>query len=200
MPDTWCPPVTLKGNRVRLEPLAPKHAADLAEACDEHMFDFFPVYPDPLTKHGLESYIEMRVAMPATLPLALIDKEKKRAIGSSSYYNINPAQRSLEIGHTWIAKPFRGTYANPEMKLLMLGHAFEKLDAVRVQFITDARNLQSQNAILKLGAKQEGVLRSNMVMPDGHLRDTHVYGILPQEWPAIRASLQERLAKLEAQP
>ena len=138
--------------------------------------------------------------MPATLPLALIDKETRKAIGSSSYYNINPAQRSLEIGHSWIAIPYRGTYANPEMKLLMLTHAFEQLDAVRVQIITDERNKQSQNAILKLGAKQEGVLRHNMVMPDGHLRNTPVYRILAGEWPAVRASLRERLAKLKAQP
>ncbi|MCH8978061.1 MAG: GNAT family N-acetyltransferase [Armatimonadetes bacterium] len=193
MSDTWCAPVVLEGKRVRLEPLAPGHAADLAEACDEHMFDFFPVFPHPLTKDGLESYIEMRVAAPATLPLALIDLSRETAIGSSSYYNINPQHKSLEIGHSWIAKPFRGTYANPEMKLLMLSHVFEQLKAVRVQIITDARNLQSRNAILKLGAKQEGVLRHNMVMPDGHLRDTHVYGILPQEWPAIRAALLRRL-------
>lgn len=200
MSDTWCAPVVLEGKRVRLEPLATHHAADLAEACDEHMFDFFPVFPKPLTKEGLESYIEMRIATPATLALALIDKESGKAIGSSTFYNINPEHRSLEIGHSWIAIPFRGGYANPEMKLLMLGHAFEKLEAVRVQIITDARNMQSRNAILKLGATQEGILRSNMVMPDGHLRDTHVYGILPHEWTEIRESLQDRLAKLEAHP
>ena len=197
MSNDWCAPVVLEGKRVRLEPLAPHHAPDLARACDEHMFDFFPVFPKQHTKEGLETYIEMRIATPATLALALIDKESEKAIGSSTFYNINPKHRSLEIGHTWIAKPFRGGYANPEMKLLMLAHAFEDLDAVRVQFITDARNLQSRNAILKLGATQEGILRSNMVMPDGHHRDTHVYSILPQEWPAIRAALLDRL---EPQP
>ena len=102
----------------------------------------------------------------------------------------------MEIGHTWIAKRFRGSYVNPEMKLLMMQCAFESCGANRVQFRTDMRNLQSQAAINKMGAKQEGVFRMHMVMSDGHLRDTVFYSVTCDEWPGVREGLEQRLADM----
>ena len=191
--QTWVEPVVLEGKVVRLEPLAFSHAEDLAEACDEHMFDFFPSFPRAFTKQALEEYVQMRYAMPVTVPLAIVLQETGKAIGSSSYFDIRPSDKGLEVGHTWIKKEHRGTKVNPETKLLMLGHAFETLGAVRVQLKTDLRNVQSQAAMLKMGAKKEGVLRSNLVMPDGYVRDSVYFSVIKQEWPVVKAGLEKRL-------
>ncbi len=111
----------------------------------------------------------------------------------TSYLDIRPQDRALEIGFTWVAKPYQATAVNPECKYLLLRHAFEEQGAVRVQLKTDLRNLQSQAAIAKLGAVREGVLRKHMVMPDGHVRDTVMYSVTNDEWPAVRRRLEERL-------
>lgn len=186
-------PVVLEGKVVRLEPLEARHAADLALACDERMFDFFPTFPPSFDQKGLEEYIALRNAMPLTVAFAIVLQDSGHAIGSSSYFDIRPSDKGLEIGHTWIKKERRGTSVNPETKLLMFGHAFETLGAIRVQQKTDLRNIQSQRAMLKMGAKQEGILRHNMVMPDGHVRDSVFFSVLREEWPAIKAGLEERL-------
>lgn len=193
MSKTWIERETLSSERIRMEPLDLRHAVDLAEACDDRMFDFFPVYPEPLTVEGLTAYISRRNLARATVPLAAIDAGTGRAIASSSFFEISAENLSVEIGHTWIAKQFRATHVNPEMKLLMMRYAFESCGVNRVQFRTDMRNLQSQAAIKKLGAKQEGVFRKHMVMPDGHLRDTVFYSVTCDEWPSVRDDLQRRL-------
>ena len=186
-------PVVLEGSLVRLEPLDVRHAEDLAVACDEHMFDFFPTYPASFDKDGLEQYIMKRNAMPLTVAYAIIDKASGKAVGSSSFFDIRANDKGLEIGHTWIKKEHRGTKVNPETKLLMFGHAFEALGAIRVQQKTDLRNVQSQKAMLKMGCKQEGILRHNMVMPDGYIRDSVFFSVLREEWPAVKQGLLERL-------
>ncbi|HXH60658.1 MAG TPA: GNAT family protein [Fimbriimonadaceae bacterium] len=189
----WVPGKVLEGNIVRLEPLEMSHAKGLADACDEHMFDFFPTYPLAFDQKGLEEYIAMRKAMPATVAYVIVLKEEGKVVGSSSFFDIQPANKALEIGHTWIKKEHRGTKVNPEAKLLMLGHAFEDLGANRVQLKTDARNLQSQNAMRKMGAKQEGTLRRNMVMPDGYVRDSVYFSVIVEEWPEVKDGLLARL-------
>jgi RimJ/RimL family protein N-acetyltransferase len=189
----WVKPVVLSGNVVRLEPLDVSHAADLAEACDDHMFDFFPVFPRSFDVVGLEEYIRLRTAMPVTVAFAIVLLETGKAIGSSSFFDIRPSDKGLEIGHTWIKKEHRGTRVNPETKLLMFGHAFEELGAIRVQQKTDLRNVQSQRAMLKMGAVQEGVLRHNMVMPDGYVRDSVYFSVLREEWPAVKSGLLARV-------
>ena len=125
--------------------------------------------------------------------LAIVSKESGSAIGVSAYFEVRPEHRSLEIGNTWIARQFQRTKINPEAKFLMLTHAFEELGAIRVELKTDARNRQSRRGIEKLGAKREGILRSHMIMPDGHIRDTVVYSITAAEWPNVKESLIARL-------
>lgn len=189
----WVTPIVMEGFEVRLEPLSLKHASDLADACDPEMFQYFPLFPLSFDKEGLEQYIVQRNNMPVTVAYAIVLKATGKAIGSSSFFDIRPADKGLEIGHTWIKKEHRGTKVNPEVKLLMFGHAFESLGAIRVQQKTDLRNVQSQRAMLKMGCKQEGVLRHNMVMPDGYVRDSVYFSVLAEEWPAVKAGLVARL-------
>jgi RimJ/RimL family protein N-acetyltransferase len=189
----WVRPIVLPGQVVRLEPLCLDHAADLAEACDEAMFQYFPFFPARFDRQGLEEYVRARIATPLTVAFAIVLQDSNKAIGSSSYFDIRPKDKGLEIGHTWIKKEHRGTRVNPETKLLMFGHAFEDCDAIRVQQKTDLRNVQSQRAMLKMGCVQEGVLRHNMVMPDGYVRDSVYFSVLREEWPAVKAGLERRL-------
>ena len=195
MNDAWARPVTLTGRHIRLEPMSVEHAYGLVEVVDEHMFDLFPgpYFPLEPTVEGLTKYIEARITQPATVPFVAIDLKEGKPVASSSFFEIVPAHRTLEIGHTWIRKDLRGTYVNPEMKFLMLQHAFETLNAIRVQIRTDKRNLQSQAAIEKLGAKKEGEFRNSLIMPDGHLRTSVFYSILPEEWPEVKENLSSRL-------
>lgn len=187
-------PVTLEGRFVRLEPLAPAHARDLAEAASEDLFTYhFP--PAELTAAGFADQIEELRARPAFLPFASVLRETGRAVGITCYLDVRPEHRGLEIGFTWVGRPWQGTQVNPESKLLLLRHAFETLGCVRVQLKTDLRNLQSQAAIARLGAVREGVLRKQMILPDGHQRDTVMFSITDDEWPAVRAGLEERLAR-----
>lgn len=191
--QAWVKPAVLEGEVLRLEPLTFKHARDLAEACDAEMFQYFPTFPKSFDKDGLEEYIAVRNAMPLTVAFAIVLNKTGKAIGSSSFFDIRPADKGLEIGHTWIKKEHRGTKVNPEVKLLMFGHAFETLGAIRVQQKTDLRNTQSQRAMLKMGCKQEGVLRKNMVMPDGYIRDSVFFSVIKEEWPDVKAGLLARL-------
>ncbi len=187
-------PVTLRGEFVELAPLAQRHAADLALAASPELFRFMNHAPATWDESGLEHYIIEATSMPGRIAFAVIDIERGRAVGSTSYFDIRAAHRGLEIGYTWIVRAAQGTRVNPEAKLLLLEHAFERLGCIRVQLKTDARNEQSQRAMLKLGCVREGVLRKHMVMPDGHLRDTVLFSITGDEWPAVRSGLRARLA------
>jgi RimJ/RimL family protein N-acetyltransferase len=133
------------------------------------------------------------LALPDTLMFAMVLRESGQPVGITSYLEIRPAHRGLEIGNTWIARPWQGTQVNPENKYLLLRHAFESLDALRVQLKTDGRNLRSQRAIEKLGALKEGVLRKHMILQDGYVRDTVMYSIIAEEWPRVREGLEARL-------
>lgn len=184
---------------MRLEPLSTVHAADLADAAalDPAGFAFMP--SSPLLVDNQMAVIEDALELAASgaeLPFALIDRASGKAIGSTRYLDISVPNDRIEIGWTWIAAPFRGGVANPEMKLLLLDHAFDVLGANRVALKTDARNFRSQRAIAALGATREGVLREQMLMPDGHRRDTVYYSILAREWPSARERLTERLRGL----
>ena len=127
------------------------------------------------------------------LPFAVIDMATCRAIGSTRYLNIDHDNRSVEIGGTWYGLDYQGTLVNTECKYLLLKNAFEELDCVRVWFKTDRRNLRSQHAIERLGAVKEGVLRNHMILPNGYLRDSVMYSLLPQEWPEVKLKLEARL-------
>ena len=129
-----------------------------------------------------------------TVPFCVVDPATGQALGITTYLDIRPAHRGLEIGWTWYSPRARGTAINPACKLLLLGHAFERLGAIRVCLKTDERNARSRAAIFKLGAKFEGVMRENLIMPDGFHRSTAMYGVLAGEWPGVRRALEARLA------
>jgi RimJ/RimL family protein N-acetyltransferase len=185
-------PVTLEGRFVRLEPLAERHAEDIAEAASKDLFAYhFP--PAELTADGFRAQIAALDAAPDFVPFATVLRETGRAVGMTAFLDIRPAHRGLEIGFTWIGRPWQGTAVNPEAKWLQLRHAFEALGAVRVQLKTDARNVQSQNALAKLGATREGTLRKHMLLADGTFRDTVMYSITDDDWPRVRGALEARL-------
>ena len=116
-----------------------------------------------------------------------------RVVGSTRFMDVTPEARGVEIGWTWYAPDVWGTQVNPEAKLLLMGHAFERWGAIRVYFKTDARNARSRAAILKLGAQFEGILRNHRIRPDGSYRDSAVYSVIDREWPDVRATLLARL-------
>ncbi len=188
-------PVVLEGQTVRLEPAEDRHAAQLARFAEPEVFQYFvSARPEAATEDAVRAYIRQCRSEWTNLTFAIVLKESGEAIGCSSYLDIRRAHLGVEIGMTWIGDPYRGTKVNPEVKLLMIGHAFEAMECQRVQLKTDGRNLQSQRAIEKLGAKKEGTLRRHGQMPDGFMRDTVMYSILPEEWPEVKAGLMARLA------
>jgi len=194
-----------------LEPLRVAHAAALAACADESTFRWFPMRPDsvgpggvgPVTVDAMEGLLERFLAAPDRRGFVVSDRATGRVVACSSYLDMRPAHRGLEIGSTWIAPDQRGTRTNPAMKLAMLTLAFEtdvfgagsaeRGSAIRVQLKTHHENLRSRRAIEKLGAVFEGILRNHMLMPDGSLRHTVMYSITPQEWPGIRAGLMARV-------
>jgi RimJ/RimL family protein N-acetyltransferase len=187
---------TLEGHFVRLEPLGQQHSADLALACqDGNLFDLWYTWvPSPAT---MAAEINRRLDLHSAgtmIPFATIDRASGKAIGMTTFMNIKLANRKVEIGSTWLAQSFQGTVINPEAKLLMLGYAFETLGCNAVELRTHEQNLQSRAAIEKLGAKLDGILRNDMVMANGSIRNTAVYSITKDEWPGVSQKLQLRLS------
>lgn len=190
-------PVTLAGRRVRLEPLSPEHLPGLcAVGLDPELWRWtLSVVRTPEEMRAyVESALRERDAGRA-LPFATVDAAGGQVIGSTRFGNASPADGRVEIGWTWVARGWQRTPANTEAKYLMLRHAFETLGCVRVELKTDALNQRSRAAILRLGAREEGVLRRHMAAPGGRMRDTVYFSILDDEWPSVRAGLEERLAR-----
>lgn len=185
-------PVTLEGRTVRLEPLHRRHAADLAAAADAELFAYHVLLPE-ISTAGFEAYIDTLLTRPNMVPFAQVLVATGKAIGGTTFMDIQTANRGVEIGTTWIGRAYQGTLVNPEAKFLLMRHAFEDQGAIRVQLKTDARNLQSQRAIEKLGAVKEGVLRNHVIMPDGYFRASVMYSVTNDEWPAVKARLLTRL-------
>jgi RimJ/RimL family protein N-acetyltransferase len=191
-------PITLTGRHVRLEPLTLAHAPDLLPAAlaDLEIWQWLPVEP-PATLAVMEEYIQAALDTQrdgSVVAFAQIARAGGRAVGSTRYLNISRRDRGLEIGWTWLGKPWQRTGINTEAKYLLLRHAFEDLGAVRVQLKTDLRNIQSQTAIARIGAMREGVLRKHMLVRAGHIRDTVMFSIVDDEWPAVKARLETMLA------
>lgn len=189
------PPLT--GTLARLEPLSVDHRDDLADAVVEGELwrTWYTSVPAP---EEMAQAIQTRLTWHregAVVPWAIIDPRAGRAVGMTTYLNLDPANRRLEIGHTWLGRAAQGTGVNPAAKLLLLRRAFEDLGCIAVEFRTHWHNVASREAIARLGAKQDGVLRQHKILPDGSLRDTVVFSILDSEWPAVRAGLQARLAR-----
>jgi RimJ/RimL family protein N-acetyltransferase len=189
----WTTRPTLSGEHVRLEPLTPEHAKGLFEAGTDPGIWAWLSIRQPGDLPAAERMVEQALADPDRRPFAQIDVASGRVAGTTSYYQVVEKHRILSIGHTWIGADWQRTGLNTESKLLLLTHAFETLDAQRVCWETDIRNLRSQRAIERLGALREGVLRAHRVRPDGSSRDTVTYSMLAPEWPAAKARLNERL-------
>ena len=190
-------PVVLEGAHVRLEPLGEQHRADLEAAAAEDPTTFRYMGTN-IAAHGWDTWLREAldgVAAGRYVAWATVDRASGRAVGSTRFGDISPADGRVEIGWTWIAPSHQRTAANTEAKLLQLRYAFDELGATRVALKTDGRNLRSQAAIERMGGVREGVLRRHMRLPDGYLRDTVYYSILAEEWPAVKARLEERLAR-----
>jgi RimJ/RimL family protein N-acetyltransferase len=196
-PATWVTPVTLDGSRVRLEPLDERHFDDLVHvAKDPAVFRW--ITNQPMGEGRLRAWLNQTLGAAASgmeVPFATVDRESGRAIGSTRFMTITPEHRRLEIGWTWLGTDYQRTGANREAKYLQLRHAFETLDAERVEFKTHARNERSRGALLGIGATFEGVLRHHTIMPDGSNRDSAFYSVLAGEWPGVKARLEALLAR-----
>ncbi|WP_299423050.1 GNAT family protein [uncultured Shimia sp.] len=187
----WPAPVSLSGTYVSLAPLSQDHAQDLAEAsADGDLASlWYTMVPAP---SDVPANIDARNATSGMTPFAILDP-KGKAVGMTTYMNADATNRRVEIGSTWYRASVQRGPMNTECKLLMLRHAFDDLACIAVEFRTHFMNRASRNAIERLGAKFDGVLRNHMIMANGTLRDTAVYSICQHEWPAVRANLEHKL-------
>ena len=188
-------PCTLEGNFVKLEPLRREHAEALTSAAGK--LDFGWALTPLLSRRDVDKRIVDTLELENEgqgFAFAVILKKENRVVGSTSYFGVVPEHKRLEIGYTWYEQSLWGTFVNPESKFLLLQHAFEDWCANRIQISTDIKNLHSQRAILKLGAKFEGVLRSHAIRRDGSIRDTMLYSITSKDWPEVRKILRKRIA------
>jgi N-acetyltransferase len=189
-------PVTLEGRHVRLVPMTPEHVPALWEAARE---------PElwRLGMSRMQSEDDMRRYVSAALhaqtagtalPFVTTEAATGRVVGSTRLGNADPANRRVEIGWTWIAPPWQRTAVNTEAKYLMLRHAFESLGCVRVELKTDVLNERSRNAILRIGAREEGILRKHQITELGRIRDSVFFSVVDEEWPGVKARLEGMLA------
>jgi RimJ/RimL family protein N-acetyltransferase len=188
-------PVTLEGQQVRLEPLSGEHRQQLVLAADDGQLwkSNLTIVPSHAT---IDEYLAAAFAGQNSgreLPFVIINKALNQLVGTTRFYDIERIDQRVAIGYTWLSRSAQRTPINTEAKLLLLTHAFEVWKFVRVELITDVLNEQSRAAILRLGAQEEGVLRSHMVMPDGRIRDSVVFSIIAAEWPEVKARLATRL-------
>jgi RimJ/RimL family protein N-acetyltransferase len=186
--------VVLAGRFVRLEPIEERHRDDLLAAAAQDPATFLYMSADLSAGQSAWPAYLADALRPDFVAWATVDATTGRAVGSTRFGDIAPEHGRVEIGWTWIAPSHQRTAVNTEAKLLQLSYAFDELGATRVGLKTDGRNLRSQAAIERLGGVREGALRRHMRMPDGFMRDTVYYSILDDEWPAVRARLEERLA------
>ena len=191
----WPEAFTVKGQYVTVVPLSMDHYDDLVEAAADGELHrlWYTSVPAP---NDVKAEIERRLSLRESgsmLPFSIVDNSSDRAVGMTTYMNIDAANRRLEIGSTWYRKSVQRTPLNTECKLLLLRHAFETLDCICVEFRTHYINAQSRAAIERLGAKFDGILRAHMIMANGTIRDTAVYSIIASEWPTVKANLQWKL-------
>jgi RimJ/RimL family protein N-acetyltransferase len=185
----------LEGTHVRLEPLTLAHLDALCEiGLDDDLWRWIP---KPVhSREDMQDYIRTALHWQSdgtAIPFVTMERSTGRVAGSTRYMNIDRPNRHVEIGATWLARPWQRTVMNTEAKYLMLRHAFEQLGCIRVELKTDELNLQSRNAILRIGAKQEGIFRNHIVCAGGRLRNSVWFSIIDSEWPAVKASLEEKL-------
>ncbi len=189
-------PRPIEGPTVRLEPLGLEHLDGL---CDVGLDpDLWRLTVTRIhDRAGMERYVHTALEEQqagTALPFATVLRDTGRVIGSTRFGNLSPPNRRVEIGWTWLGRPWQRTGANTEAKYLMLRHAFERWNCIRVEFKTSALNLRSRAAILRIGAREEGILRHHLINEDGSLRDSVYFSMLAAEWPAARRRLERMLA------
>jgi RimJ/RimL family protein N-acetyltransferase len=187
--------VVLAGRFVRLEPISEAHRDDLLAAAAQDPATFRYLFTDLSVGASAWPAFLADALKPEYVSWATVDAATGRAVGSTRFLDIAPEHGRVEIGWTWIAPSHQRTAANTEAKLLQLGYAFDQLGATRVALKTDERNERSQEAIARLGAAREGVLRHQFRMPDGFMRSSVYFSILAAEWPEVRARLEARLSR-----
>ena len=188
-------PVTLNGIHATLEPLAAEHHDALVNAAsDGELWKlWYTTVPTPdNTRKYIETALDMRTRLGA-MPFVVRDNNSGELVGCTRFFNVDAINRRIEIGSTWYAARVQRTAINTECKLLLLTHAFETLSCIAVEFRSHWMNHASRNAIARLGAKQDGVLRNHSIMPDGSYRDTVVFSIIESEWPMVKRHLQYKL-------
>ena len=192
---SWLKPVTLVGKNIKLEPLSLEHELALREAvCDGELWKLWYTFiPKPELIHSeIKRRLELQ-QMGSMLPFVVIEQHSGQILGMTSYMNVVAEHRRVEIGSTWYRQSVQRSAVNTEAKQLLLKHAFEILNCIAVEFRTSSFNLKSRAAIERLGAKLDGVLRSHQIVQDDILRDTYVYSILKNEWPAVQQNLAWKL-------
>jgi N-acetyltransferase len=181
---------------MRLEPLEHKHAAQLLDAASfDEIWRYMPIRLD--SDAAVNAWIETALAerdQGVTLAFAIVENESGQAIGSTRYMDIRPRDRGLEIGWTWLTKRVWRSPVNTECKYLLLRHAFEDLDAIRVQLKTHRLNFRSRRAIERIGAQFEGILRNHYILPDGTFRDSAYYSVIESEWPAVKRHFHQMMS------
>lgn len=189
--------VTLTGNNVVLMPLQTEHAERLLQAAEDgELWNMkVTVIPGPST---VGQYVATALAgreSGSVMPFAVVRRDTGQIVGSTRFWKIDRKNRKLEIGHTWLSQSVQRSGLNTEMKYLLLEYAFEVMKSVRVQFTTDELNENSRAAILRIGAKQEGIVRHERIMPDGRKRNSVRFSIIDDEWPEVKAMLSAKMAR-----
>ncbi len=185
-------PVTLTGQHIRLEPLSTDHHGELCEVGLEPELWRWTI-TEVLTPEDMRAYMQTALQWQkdgTALPFVTIEKASGRVVGSTRFMNIDRPHRRVEIGSTWIGKPWQRTAVNTEAKYLMLRHAFETLGCIRVELKTDSFNQQSRQAMLRMGAKEEGIFRNHMICYGGRIRHSAWYSVIDSEWPDVKSRLE----------
>ncbi|MEP2936474.1 MAG: GNAT family protein [Gilvibacter sp.] len=193
----WFKEISLEGNLARLIPLQKTHKDGLLKAASDGALWqlWFTSVP---SEKSIEAYIDSALAQKEKgleYPFVVLNKADNKIIGCTRYYGATPQHRRLEIGYTWYAKSYQRTGVNTECKLLLLAHAFEKMNCIAVQFMTSAHNQASRAAITRIGAKQDGILRNHRLHDNGTYRDSVVFSITDNDWPAVKKDLTQKLSK-----
>jgi RimJ/RimL family protein N-acetyltransferase len=188
-------PLILEGSSVQLQPLSESHHEALcAVGLDPELWKWIPI--QVLDRDQMMRFIRAQLSdqeKGTSIPFATVDRVSGKVVGSTRFMNIDAPNKRVEVGSTWIAKPWQRSAINTEAKYLMMRHAFETLDCNRVEFKTDSLNTQSRNAILRIGAKEEGIFRNHMVTWSGRLRHSVYFSVIASEWPRVKANLEAKI-------
>lgn len=190
-------PTDLEGVSVKLIPLSMSHSGDLKEAVSDGQLNNL-WYTNIPTEEGVEGEIERRLKLQklgTMTPFSVVHTKRNKVVGLTTFMNMDPKNKRVEIGSTWYRKDVQRTGINTECKLLLMSYAFETLDCIAVEFRTHCMNRQSRRAIERLGAKLDGVLRSHMVLENGTIRDTAVYSVIRSDWDAVKVNLRWMLKR-----